>query len=93
MYVAWLEGGTAVFAFRGTESVKDALADLNAVPVQVEWMLHAFPEVMGHSGAPNYVIQCLTPSLHANITFSHTCMQRDPLQNLCNNDLLVPYKL
>ena len=49
--MAWLEGGTAVFAFRGTESVKDALADLNAVPVQVEWMLHAFPEVMGHSGA------------------------------------------
>ena len=52
MYVAWLDGGTAVFAFRGTESVKDALADLNAVPIDIDWMLHAFPEVRGHSGAP-----------------------------------------
>ena len=49
--MAWLDGGTAVFAFRGTESVKDALADLNAVPVDIDWMLHAFPEVRGHSGA------------------------------------------
>lgn len=57
VYVAWLDGGTAVFAFRGTESVKDALADLNAVPIEIDWMAHAFPEVRGHSGA----LLCFAP--------------------------------
>lgn len=58
VYVAWLDGGTAVFAFRGTESVKDALADLNAVPIDIDWMTDAFPEVRGHSGMLRCVMLC-----------------------------------
>jgi hypothetical protein len=55
VHVAWLEGGTAVFAFRGTESVKDALADLNAMPIEIDWMKESFPDVLGHSGTHCFV--------------------------------------
>lgn len=50
-YVAWLDGGTAIFAFRGTESALDAQADADARRVPVPWLASAFPGVLGHKGA------------------------------------------
>lgn len=52
VYVAWLEGGTAVFAFRGTESAQDAKADIDARSTPVDWMSGDYPGIKGHMGAP-----------------------------------------
>lgn len=49
--MAWLEGGTAVFAFRGTESMKDAIVDADARQAPVPVLSDAFPGVRGHVGA------------------------------------------
>jgi hypothetical protein len=51
VYVAWLKGGTAVFAFRGTESAKDAATDADARSQPISWMVDTFPKVRGHMGA------------------------------------------
>lgn len=51
VYVAWLTGGTAVFAFRGTESAKDAQTDADARSQPISWMTDTFPKVRGHKGA------------------------------------------
>lgn len=63
VYVAWLEGGTAVFAFRGTESAQDAKADIDARSTPVEWMLNDYPSVKGHMGAAPSLCECLGPSV------------------------------
>jgi hypothetical protein len=50
VYVAWLDGGTAVFAFRGTESTKDAQTDVDARSKPIQWMDSIFPGSRGHVG-------------------------------------------
>lgn len=49
-YVAWLDGGTAIFAFRGTESGKDAQTDADARSRPIPWMEDLFPKTRGHAG-------------------------------------------
>ena len=51
-YVGWLDGGTAVFAFRGTESGKDAQTDADARTRHIPWMEGLFPKTRGHAGTP-----------------------------------------
>lgn len=62
VYVAWLEGGTAVFAFRGTESAQDAKADIDARSTSVDWMTADYPSVRGHMGAPPPPHECAHPA-------------------------------
>lgn len=47
-----MQGGTAVFAFRGTESVKDAKVDADTRVMTIPWMTRHFDAVRGHKGAP-----------------------------------------
>lgn len=51
VYVAWLDGGTAVFAFRGTESSRDAMTDADARYQHVPWLQETYPHVRAHMGA------------------------------------------
>jgi hypothetical protein len=52
VYVIWLDGGTAVFAFRGTESTKDAQTDADARLKPIPWKEGNFPGCKGHVGVP-----------------------------------------
>jgi hypothetical protein len=52
VYVIWLDGGTVVFAFRGTESTKDAQTDADARLKPIPWLEGTFPGCKGHVGGP-----------------------------------------
>lgn len=44
------QGGTAVFAFRGTESFQDAKVDADFLMKKIAWMTRHFPNVRAHRG-------------------------------------------
>eukprot|EP00899_Mesostigma_viride_P019397 jgi/Mesvir1/27459/Mv07241-RA.2 len=51
VYVIWLkESKTAVFAFRGTESKKDAIQDIKTKRTPIPWLTSMFPGTMAHYG-------------------------------------------
>lgn len=51
VHVSWIDSGTAVFAFRGTESTKDGLQDLKFVRRNIDYLQRAYPGAKAHTGA------------------------------------------
>lgn len=49
--MSWIDSGTAVFAFRGTESTKDGLQDLKFVRRNIDYLQRAYPGAKAHTGA------------------------------------------
>ena len=50
VHVAWLEGGTAVLAFRGTQTAQDGLQDVKIVRQSIDHLQEMFPGTRAHSG-------------------------------------------
>ena len=53
MHVGWLEGGTAVFAFRGTASKQDGLQDVKIFSRNIDYLQELYPGVKAHLGMSN----------------------------------------
>ena len=51
--MGWLPGGTAILAFRGTESAQDGLQDVKILRKNVDYMQEVFPGVQAHTGDQN----------------------------------------
>lgn len=51
VHVGWLEGGTAVFAFRGTASKQDGLQDVKIFSRNIDYLQELYPGVKAHLGA------------------------------------------
>lgn len=51
VHVSWIDSGTAVFSFRGTESTKDGLQDLKFVRRNIDYLQRAYPGAKAHTGA------------------------------------------
>ncbi len=50
VHVGWLDNGTAVFAFRGTESAQDGLQDAKFLRRGIDYLEKAYPGVKAHLG-------------------------------------------
>ena len=48
--MGWLEGGTAVFAFRGTASKQDGLQDVKIFSRNIDYLQELYPGVKAHLG-------------------------------------------
>ena len=48
--MGWLEGGTAVLAFRGTSTAQDGLQDVKIVRDVIDHLQEMFPGTQAHSG-------------------------------------------
>jgi len=48
--VGWLEGGTAILAFRGTQTAQDGLQDVKIVRQSIDHLQKMFPGTQAHSG-------------------------------------------
>ena len=62
--MGWLEGGTAVFAFRGTATAQDGLQDVKIFSKNIDYLQELYPGVKAHLGGSS-ALQCLsvTPAL------------------------------
>ena len=67
VHVGWLEDGTAIFAFRGTATVQDGLADVKIMRLDVSYLRELFPGARAHLGA--------MPCLLAGCCRSHVLMR------------------
>ena len=56
VHVGWLEDGTAVFAFRGTATMKDGLADVKIMRLDVAYLRELFPGARAHLGVCSLLI-------------------------------------
>ena len=52
VHVGWVEGGTAVFAFRGTASRQDGLQDVKIFSRNIDYLQELYPGVKAHLGQP-----------------------------------------
>lgn len=68
VHVGWLEGGTAILAFRGTQTAQDGLQDVKIVRQSIDHLQGMFPGTQAHSG------KC-RPSPVRNVACSHVTMQ------------------
>ena len=50
VHVGWLLGGTAVLAFRGTETAQDGLQDMKFIRKSIDHLQELFPGVQAHTG-------------------------------------------
>ena len=50
MHVGWLDGDTAIFAFRGTASRQDALQDVKISSHNIDYLQELYPGVKAHLG-------------------------------------------
>ena len=48
--MGWLEGGTAILAFRGTQTAQDGLQDVKIVRQSIDHLQGMFPGTQAHSG-------------------------------------------
>ena len=51
VHVSWIESGTAVFSFRGTESTQDGLQDLKLIRRNIDFLARSCPGAKAHTGA------------------------------------------
>jgi len=59
VHVGWLEGGTAVFAFRGTASKQDGLQDVKIFSRNIDYLQELYPGVKAHLGTGNKLAEFL----------------------------------
>ena len=50
VHVSWMESGTAVFSFRGTESTQDGLQDLKLIRRNIDFLARSCPGAKAHTG-------------------------------------------
>ena len=50
VHVSWIESGTAVFSFRGTESTQDGLQDLKLIRRNIDFLARSCPGAKAHTG-------------------------------------------
>ena len=50
VHVSWMDSGTAVFAFRGTESTQDGLQDIKMLRRNIDYLQRAYPGAKAHTG-------------------------------------------
>lgn len=62
VHVGWLEGGTAVFAFRGTASRQDGLQDVKIFSRNIDYLQELYPGVKAHLGQPPPLIFIVQPT-------------------------------
>ena len=71
VHVGWLEGGTAVFAFRGTASKQDGLQDVKIFSRNIDYLQELYPGVKAHLGTACYccksLLVCPCVSLSASV--------------------------
>ncbi len=48
--MSWIESGTAVFSFRGTESTQDGLQDLKLIRRNIDFLARSCPGAKAHTG-------------------------------------------
>ena len=63
VHVGWLEGGTAVFAFRGTASKQDGLQDVKIFSRNIDYLQELYPGVKAHLGMNNKLAELLISRL------------------------------
>lgn len=51
VHVSWIESGTAVFSFRGTESTQDGLQDIKMLRRNIDYLQRGYPGAKAHTGA------------------------------------------
>ena len=73
--VAWLEGGTAVFAFRGTSKQQDALQDLKMLRRNIPFLNDLYPGSKAHVGAVLpckrcWQVACCIPALISRFCYA-----------------------
>ena len=69
VHIAWLDDGTAVFAFRGTATMQDSLADVKVMRLDVHFLKELFPGARAHLGGP--------PCILTSAVFVQFCAQPD----------------
>lgn len=84
VHVGWLEGGTAVFAFRGTATRQDGLQDVKIFSRNIDYLQELYPGVKAHLGKLSLqcthshtvspTAQCLAVSIAANLAWVKTMM-------------------
>ena len=66
--MGWLEGGTAVLAFRGTQTAQDGLQDVKIVRQSIDHLQKMFPGTQAHSGKlSNYMHVFEMSALHLRV--------------------------
>ena len=50
VHVSWMDSGTAVFAFRGTESAQDGLQDVKMMRRHIDYLQQGYPGAKAHTG-------------------------------------------
>ena len=59
VHVGWLEGGTAIFAFRGTASKQDGLQDVKIFSRNIDYLQELYPGVKAHLGMPGHLLNVM----------------------------------
>jgi hypothetical protein len=73
VHVGWLEGGTAVFAFRGTVSKQDGLQDVKIFSRNIDYLQELYPGVKAHMGRHVVRMDDLQYSISAICCVQETC--------------------
>ena len=66
--MGWLEGGTAVFAFRGTASKQDGLQDVKIFSRNIDYLQELYPGVKAHLGK-SFILSVLYSTCALNEKF------------------------
>ena len=64
VHVGWLEGGTAILAFRGTQTAQDGLQDVKIVRQSIDHLQGMFPGTQAHSGLLLLLLLTITQIIH-----------------------------
>ena len=74
VHVAWLAGGTAIFAFRGTASKQDGLQDVKIFSRNIDYLQELYPGVKAHLGTlftdRNDCVCCQDTAASSRLPFS-----------------------
>ncbi|BDA46012.1 probable lipase at C-terminar half [Coccomyxa sp. Obi] len=91
VHVSWIDSGTAVFAFRGTESTKDGLQDLKFVRRNIDYLQRAYPGAKAHTGFMQQfaaVVDESRPGMHLGKVLAELSGGRKPNRVLCTGHSL-----
>ncbi|KAK9813966.1 hypothetical protein WJX73_007164 [Symbiochloris irregularis] len=63
VHIAWMDDGTAIFAFRGTATMQDGLADVKALRRDVHYLTELFPKARAHLGFMKQFVGVCRPKI------------------------------
>ncbi|CAK0771966.1 hypothetical protein CVIRNUC_003915 [Coccomyxa viridis] len=91
VHVSWIESGTAVFSFRGTESTQDGLQDLKLIRRNIDFLARSCPGAKAHTGFLQQfaaVIDDEKPHLHLGKALAELSGGRQPNRVICTGHSL-----